>query len=155
MIARAQSTDVRWRMLSQTAEYALRAVLHLAARPSDEPVGAADVAAQLEIPERYLARVLKSLAEAGILTSTRGAHGGFTLARHPGEIRLGAVIAPFDAVGEKPQCLLRDQVCNAGRPCIAHHRWQGAARQIRDFFQETTVAELIAEAPAFTGHSTD
>jgi len=150
MIAHEHAGAAGWRMLSQTGEYALRAVLHLAERPNNDPVGASDVAAQLELPERYLARVLKALAEAGVLTSTRGAHGGFALAADPADIRLAAVVAPFDAVGERPQCLLSNRVCGEGRTCIAHSRWHRAARQVRDFFQETTVAELIADDPAFS-----
>jgi Rrf2 family protein len=131
-------------MLSQTAEYALRAVLHLAAHPAG-PVGATEVAASLDVPERYLAQVLNSLARAGVLLSSRGARGGYQLARPPSELKLAAVVAPFDAIGEPPQCLLRDQRCGVGEPCIAHDRWHQVAGGVRHFFQQTSVADLIGQ----------
>ena len=133
-------------MLSQTAEYALRAVLHLAARGGDAAVGAGEIAAQLNVPERYLARVLNALAHEGVLTSTRGAQGGFRLARAAHELTLAAIVAPFDAVGESPQCLLRDRRCGVGEPCIVHEHWHEVAGNVRTFFQQTRIADLI-EAP--------
>jgi Rrf2 family protein len=137
----------KWRMLSQTAEYALRAVLYLAARGSQRAVGAGEVAGELHVPERYLARVLNTLARAGVLTSARGAQGGYQLAQCAAELSLGAVVAPFDAVGAPPQCLLRDQRCCGADACIAHERWHDVAGNVRSFFQQTTIADLLAERP--------
>lgn len=146
MRPRMPSPDPKWRMLSQTAEYALRAVLHLAARSADGAVGAGELAARLDVPERYLARVLNALAHEGVLTSTRGAQGGYRLARDAYELTLAAVVAPFDAVGEAPQCLLRDRRCGDGEPCIAHEHWHDVAGGVRTFFQQTSIADLIEGA---------
>lgn len=142
-----------WRMLSQTAEYALRAVLHLAEHSADEVVGAAEIANRLDVPERYLARVLNALARSGVMTSSRGPQGGFRLAIHPSELRLATVVAPFDAVADPPQCLLRDQRCGVGEPCIAHDRWHDIAGNVRLFFQQTTVADLIGQNDPEAGRS--
>ena len=141
------TAESRWRLLSQTAEYALRAVLHLASYPTDQPVGTAEIAAQLDVPERYLARVLNALTRARVLHSTRGAQGGYTLAVSRFDLKLAEVVAPFDAVGEPPQCLLRDQRCGVGEPCIAHNRWHDIAGNVRLFFQQTTVGDLITADP--------
>lgn len=146
MNPRVHVPEAKWRMLSQTAEYALRAVLYLASS-AERAVGAADIASRLSVPERYLARVLNALAHAGVLVSTRGAQGGFRLARPAVELTLAEVVAPFDAVGEAPQCLLRDQRCGDGEPCIAHAHWHDVAGNVRQFFQETTIGDLIAGAP--------
>lgn len=150
MHAHETAADTKWRMISQTAEYALRVVLHVAARRTQEPTSAAEAAATLGVPERYLARVLNTLSHEGVLTSTRGAQGGFRLAIDPGELTLAAVVGAFDAVGEPPQCLLRTQRCGAGEPCIAHQHWHDVAASVRQFFQETTIADLIGPA-ATTG----
>lgn len=136
--------DPRWRMISQTAEYALRAVLHLAGQPAGAATSAIHVAADIDVPERYLSRVLNALAHAGVLRSTRGAHGGFRLARPAAALTLADVVAPFDAVGDPPQCLLRDQPCGTGEPCLAHEEWHGVASAVRSFFQRTTVASVLA-----------
>ena len=68
-------------ILSQTAEYALRAVLAIAREADGKAVGAARIAAELGIPANYLSKTLHQLARAGILESARGKLGGFRLAR--------------------------------------------------------------------------
>jgi Rrf2 family protein len=138
--------DPRWRMISQTAEYALRVVLHLSAQPAGRQTSVIEAASAVDVPERYLARVMNALAHAGVLVSTRGAQGGFRLAHAPGELTLAAVVAPFDAVGDAPQCLLRDQVCTESDSCIAHHHWRDVASGVRTFFQTTTIADLVEPA---------
>jgi Rrf2 family protein len=141
----------RWRMISQTAEYALRAVLHLALRPAGEATSAAGAAVELGVPERYLARVLNTLAREGVLVSTRGAQGGFRLAVTPSLLTLAAVVAPFDAVGEPHRCLLREARCGDGEPCLAHAQWHRVAGGVRTFFRTTTIADLIADRDAPVG----
>jgi Rrf2 family protein len=143
MAVQENAAGRKWRMISQTAEYALRVVLHLAAQPADEPTSAAEAAAALGVSERYLARVLNALAHGGVLVSARGAQGGFQLAVPAEELALAAVVAPFDAVGEPPQCLLREQKCGVGEPCLAHRHWHDVATGVRQFFQRTTIADLI------------
>jgi Rrf2 family protein len=130
-------------MISRTAEYALRAVLYLGGLPGGATASAADAATATAVPERYLARVLNTLAHARLLRSTRGAHGGFRLAREPGTLTLAEVIAPFDAVGELPRCLLRDQPCGVGHPCLAHSDWHDVAQGVHGFFRRTTIADLL------------
>ncbi len=146
--------DARWRMISQTAEYALRAVLHLAVQPGGVATSATHMASAIDVPERYLSRVLNALAHAGVLRSTRGAHGGFRLARPASVLTLADVVAPFDAVGDPPQCLLREQPCGTGEPCLAHAEWHGVATAVRSFFQRTTVASVLASpGQAFAAHT--
>jgi Rrf2 family transcriptional regulator, iron-sulfur cluster assembly transcription factor len=145
MNARITAAPAPWRMISRTAEYALRVVLYLAARPDGERVGAARAAADLNIPERYLARVMNALARDGVLVSARGAQGGFNLAVPPASLTLGTVVASFDAAGQAPQCLLREQQCGTGEPCLAHEQWHRVAGDVRRFFLTTTIADLLAD----------
>lgn len=130
-------------MISRTAEYALRAVLYLGALPPGTTASAADVAAATGVPERYLARVLNTLAHVGLLRSTRGARGGFQLACASDALTLADTVAPFNAFGDVPRCLLRDQPCNADDPCLAHAQWHGVASGVHGFFRRTTVADLL------------
>lgn len=131
-------------MLSHTAQYALRGVLHIAAGPAEGATRAAETAAALDVPEKYLAQVLNTLAHAGVLRSRRGPKGGFRLARAAADLSLAQIVAPFDAVGNAPRCLIREQPCGSGEPCIAHEEWHAVAESVRGFFQHTTVADLLA-----------
>lgn len=129
-------------MLSQTAEYALRAVLHLAREGSEGPVRVDDIARALDVPRNYLSKILHVLARSGLLTSTRGPHGGFELASAPSELTLADVVEEFDALEEHRACLLSSNPCDERSPCPAHRRWTEVSETILDFFRNTTVSEL-------------
>ncbi len=129
-------------MLSGTAEYALRAIVYLAQHP-EGPVRAGDLAAAASVPQNYLSKVLHELARQGVLTSSRGKHGGFRLAIDPERLTLQRVVAPFDEVTQRKRCVLGRPECSDRRPCPAHHRWKSVAEEINRFFRETTVADLL------------
>jgi len=131
-------------MLSQTAEYALRAVLYLGEHAG--PVRVGDMAEALQIPRNYLSKILHLLARAGVLASARGKTGGFQLAVPADRLRLHHIIAPFDRIEERPRCLLGRPRCNDRTACAAHTRWKEVAETLASFFRETTVAELLRGA---------
>jgi Rrf2 family protein len=135
-------------MLSQTAEYALRAVLTIAQQPKGAPVGANRLAAVLAIPQNYLSKTLHQLARAGVLDSTRGKLGGFRLARPADRISLLDVVTPFDDVTGRRTCLMGRPVCSDQNSCAAHARWKDVAERTAQFFSETTVADLLHPPPA-------
>ena len=132
-------------MISQTAEYALRAVLYLARHQNGDPVSVETIADDLSMPRNYLSKTLHLLAKRGILTSARGPRGGFELAIPSERLSLSEIIQPFDDLEGRGQCLLGRPECNDQTPCAAHHRWKSLARLVSAFFRETTVHDLIAE----------
>lgn len=129
-------------ILSQTAQYALRAVVHLSEHPDRGPLRVDDIAHALHVPRNYLSKTLHALARAGVLDSTRGPSGGFELARPASHILLTEVLEPFGAVPDQHTCLLGHQVCNDRKPCQAHEQWKGASAAMKAFFDRTTVADL-------------
>ena len=143
--------DAGWGMVSRTAAYAVQAVVFIASRAGARPVAVVEIAHALTVPEKYLARVMNTLARRSTLTSTRGARGGFQLARSADDLTLAEIVAPFDPIGEPPQCLLRNVRCGVGGQCSAHNAWYGVADTVRKFFQVTTVADLIRDVRVETG----
>jgi Rrf2 family protein len=135
-------------VLSRTAGYALHATVAIAERSIDgKQTRAAELAEELEIPANYLAKILQSLARAGILISVRGRSGGFRLARPPEAIRLMEVVSEFDALGRERQCLLGRGTCSDAGGCPAHREWQEVSAPAFRFFETRTVADLVAEHP--------
>jgi Rrf2 family protein len=134
-------------VLSQTAEYALRAVLYIATQPSDQFVRVPRLAAATGVPRNYLSKTLHQLTHAGVLCSARGPAGGFRLAGPAADITLQRVVAPFTGTDTR-RCLLHDRACGSATACEAHARWEPVAREVRRFFGATTVADLVAGAPA-------
>ncbi|MGE0554642.1 MAG: Rrf2 family transcriptional regulator [Gemmatimonadales bacterium] len=129
-------------VLSQTAEYALRTVLHLAARRDRTPVSVDQLAGALDMPRNYLSKTLSTLVHQGILSSVRGKRGGFALAVRPERLVLDDVVGLFDQVA-RPHCLLGNGACSDRSPCVAHEAWRGVADSMREFFRKTTVADIL------------
>ncbi len=139
-------------MISQTAEYALRAVLYLAQHQNGDPVPVETIAEDLALPRNYLSKTLHLLAKRGILSSVRGPRGGFELAVPGDALSLLEVVELFDDMERRGQCLLGRRECSDQTPCAAHHRWTELAGRVSAFFRETTVDDLIAEIDADGGH---
>ncbi len=90
-------------MISQTAEYALRAAVCLGV-DAHRSLTTLELAALGHIPSGYLAKVMQSLSRAGLVHSQRGVHGGFTLARPPHELTLLEVINAVDPIARVRPC---------------------------------------------------
>ena len=129
-------------ILSQTAVYALKAVMYLAETERGMPIRVDEMAKQLDVPRNYLSKILHALARAGLLGSTRGPKGGFQLVAKPEELYLSEIVGHFDEVGSGPGCLLGREQCSDETPCAAHLRWKGVSLAVKGFFGETTVADL-------------
>lgn len=130
-------------MISQTAEYALRAVLHLAQLGDARPIRVNEMADALRIPRNYLSKILHQLTRHRVLVSLRGKAGGFRLASPPDALALSAIITPFDRVDERRRCLLGRPQCSDRTACAAHTRWKEVADTVAEFFRDTTVADLL------------
>jgi Rrf2 family protein len=132
-------------VISQTGEYALRAVLYLAQQQNGDPVPVDTIAEDLSMPRNYLSKTLHLLAKRGILASARGPRGGFELAVPRDQLSLFEIVELFDDLEGRGKCLLGRPECSDQTPCAAHHRWKDLAQRVSTFFRETTVDDLIAE----------
>ena len=130
-------------MISQTLEYALRAVVYLA-DGGEEPRTTQQIAAATRVPPAYLSKVMQGLSRGKLVHSQRGLHGGFTLAREPKDITIwdvAEVIEPIERIRECPLGLASHRL----RLCPLHKRLDDAIALIERAFRETTVAEVLAE----------
>lgn len=126
-----------------TATHALRALAHLAAAPGDDAVLGRDLAREVGVPADYLAKVLATLARAGVLTATRGSRGGYRLARPAREIPLVEIVEPFEGQRVRPGCLLRPgEPCRDERTCSAHAEWATVKDAYLGFLESTTLADI-------------
>jgi Rrf2 family protein len=121
--------------LSQTAEYALRALARIAAQREGKPLLARDLSVETRIPQQYLSKILRRLVLAGILASRKGRGGGFTLARPPGRIILRDVLTAIDAYPQRGRCAFGLHACSEKHPCGLHAGW---CRLSGDFHQWAT-----------------
>ena len=133
-------------MLSSTSDYALRAILMLAQSEPGRPMRSDEIARATGSPANYLAKTLNALAKAGIVTSARGPHGGFTLALAADELTLARIVDCFDEPRPTTQCLLGTHPCDGRHSCVAHQRWTAVQQARRAALADTTVADLVTAA---------
>lgn len=128
-------------MLTKTAEYALRAVIHLAQRHDDWPIPGNQIAEHAGIPAKYLSKVLGDLVRVGVLTSSRGKNGGFGMVRSPKRMRLIDVLGPFEQF-EIRRCPFGNSECSDKKPCLAHAQWKKVVATEREFFRKTSIYDV-------------
>jgi Rrf2 family protein len=129
-------------LLSQTAEYALRATSWMAVNAPDEPVRAKDLSLATGIPEHYLAKILRRLVLGGVLESRKGQGGGFAFTRSLAQIRFRDVLAAVDVAPTPDRCAFGWGTCDAQRPCPLHPVWTRMADEFATWASSTTLAEV-------------
>ena len=137
-------------MLSKTGLHAVRAMVALAKLPDGSYGGAARIAQEIGAPQNYLGKLLKALAEEGLVESQKGLGGGFRLARNPQEISLLDVIEPIEHISRWSGCILGRPECSDGDPCAIHNRWKAVRDAYLRMLQRTTIAELVAKGELAT-----
>ena len=130
-------------MLSDTVEYALRAVVLLASEP-DQPMTTAVIAERTQVPAAYLAKILQGLTREGVVRSQRGVGGGITLVKSPGELSILEVVNAVEPLQRIRTCPLKLK-SHGVKLCPLHRRLDNALAAMEKAFGSTTLAEVIAE----------
>jgi Rrf2 family transcriptional regulator, iron-sulfur cluster assembly transcription factor len=128
-------------VLPQTVEYGLRAMVHIAAQPGDVGVRAVDIADAASIPRHYVAKLLRRLVVAGLLTSRRGKGGGFALSRPAVEIRFVDVMRALDFGVTPDRCAFGYPQCKDDQPCPLHGAWSQLQASFVEWGERTTLAD--------------
>ena len=147
MSANMDFNILRSTMFSVTSQYALRALAQLARCQNQQAMLGKDLATAAEIPPNYLAKILLSLKNAGLLGTARGSRGGYWLVRPPESIKLIEIVQLFDQMQTPQPCVIgeRDQ-CSDENPCLAHERWRKIRNDYMSFLEDTTIADLANNA---------
>ena len=130
-------------MISNTSEYALRALVALATQVEGTTIQARQLADMTKVPPSYLYKILTSLRRAGILSGSRGMRGGYGLARKPADVTLIEVVSLFEVVRPNDSCLLGEfDRCDEDSPCSAHRDWKHVQQTYNEFLRSKTIADL-------------
>ena len=130
--------------ITRQADYAVRAVLHLTRLGRDKMAATSAVAAGQRIPPSFLAKIISQLSVAGVLHTARGAHGGVTLARDPGDISLLEVVEAIDGPIQINECVQGNGVCSFEQDCPVRVVWCDAQAELVQRLRSTNFANLIA-----------
>ena len=133
--------------LSTKGRYGLRALIDLAQYGEQEAVSIQSISARQQISDSYLEQLVRKLKKAGLVTSVRGAQGGYRLARPAEEISVGDVLraleGSIEAVscqeGENPSCVGKDL-------CVAGYVWQKVNKSIQETVDSIMISQLVEES---------
>src|SRR5262249_38721558 len=127
---------------SRSAEYAIRAFVHLAQVQEGKYAMVKNIAEQEDIPAHFLAKILQQLARKGLLRSSKGPTGGFALRVEPSEIRLLDIVEALDGLAPYQQCASGLAECSDEMPCSMHDSWIALRSRIMDYLGNNTIADL-------------
>lgn len=129
---------------SRSCEYAIQAALYLAVRhgTGDEVVSLQEIAESQKIPSHFLSKILQKLVRHGLLTSSKGPHGGFRLVNRPEDIRLLDIVSIIDGLEIFDRCGIGLRACSDDNPCPIHHDYKVIKNRIRQVLTLKTLAEL-------------
>jgi Rrf2 family protein len=132
--------------ISAKGEYALKAMLDLSMRESSGLVSIQEIAARQSIPQRYLEQVLLQLKRASLLTSKRGAAGGYHLTRSPGEITVGEVLRAVEGEVAPFEAARRPRRGAADHGSDLTELWDDLSRAVSEVIDRKTFGDLAARA---------
>jgi FeS assembly SUF system regulator len=127
-------------ILSKLADYGVIIASHLAVHP-DRQIPAGVLAEETRLPRATVAKILKALAHAGIVSGARGATGGYRLARPAAAISIAAVVAAIDGAIGITQCSIHEPSCERTGFCPTRPHW----RRINDAVGAALAAVSLAE----------
>ena len=128
-------------------------MVQLARRFGTGPASLAEIAAEEDLPRAYLEQLVMSLRDAALVTSTRGAHGGYELAREPRSVRMGEVlralegpIAPMFCASDDPEHAI---VCDRSARCTVNVLWVRVRDAVTGALDGMTLADLVPPKTGF------
>ena len=136
--------------LTTKGRYGLRAVIDLAKYAKNEPVSLSDVAERQGISISYLEQLMAKLKKAGIVQSTRGAQGGYSLAKNPETISVGEILRALEGSLSPVDCSAVDgegeTECSASNFCVTKYVWKRINDSINDTVNNIFLSELLTES---------
>ena len=133
-------------MFSKACEYAIRAVLYLSLKSTDDTkLGIKEIAAEIDSPEPFTAKILQTLAREEIISSIKGPNGGFYINSKTKPISLSEIVKAIDGDSVLHSCPLGLKECSEKFPCPIHNEIKAYKDQLLKIMNEKTVQQLAKE----------
>ena len=130
--------------LTKEADYAIRAMIHIACIPEESIALSRDIVRVHNIPSSFAAKILRRLVKAGLLVATRGTNGGFALARPAGAITLLHVVEAIEGPLRVTDCTTEPCGCGYAGECAAQPVWQSIQSKIAELLDDATLETLVS-----------
>lgn len=129
--------------LTTRGRYAVTALLDLALQPTEQTITLAEIATRQTISVAYLEQLFAKLKRHGLVSSVRGANGGYHLARQADQITILEVIEAVNETVDATRCDHKGN-CQNGAMCLTHDLWHELSTHIANYLEKITLADLVA-----------
>ena len=129
--------------LNTTSQYAIRIMTHIVQNNDIKLFKAKNISEVLDIPYKYMTKIMTQLSQANIILSTRGRDGGYTLAKDPSMIKMIDLLEAVKECLHGKDCVLGVGLCQESTKCALHDNWKVPKKSILSMFKNTTLADLI------------
>ncbi len=131
--------------ISRKTEYAIRGMIHLARQPGERSLMLREIGEATKTSPVFLAKIFQSLNAAGLVASSRGAAGGFRLARKPERISLKEILEAIEGPVQVNECVVDNSSCGFSRKCSAHAAWRKVREVLDSALDDITLGEIARE----------
>ena len=131
--------------ITRQADYALRAMLYLSRLDANIRAATSQIADEQQIPPSFLAKIISQLSIAGLISTSRGARGGVSLARPAEEITLLDVVEAIDGPISLNVCSHSAGACPFGEDCPIQPIWSDAQKELVNRLKSTTFGQLVSK----------
>ena len=129
--------------LSTKGRYGSRLMLDLALHYNNGPVLLKNIAKRQEISEKYLGQLVRPLIAAGLVKSTRGAHGGYHLAKSPKSITLKDIIQTMEGSMAIVECIDAPKECSRMKACLTREIWKEITDKVTEILENITLEDMV------------
>jgi Rrf2 family protein len=129
--------------LNTTSQYAIRIMGVIS--ELDKKCTSKELSQKLHIPYKYLTKIMNELVKAGLILSTRGREGGYTLAKDTSEIRILDILNAVHENIENDDCILGIGVCCENGQCALHDSWMERKQSLINMFKDQTVENFYSK----------
>lgn len=131
-------------ILSTKGRYGLKAAFELSLMYGEGPISLKKISEKYNISENYLEQLFSKLKKNGFITTTRGAQGGYSLAKSPDEITVGMILRALEGEITASECVNKD-VCDRESTCATRVIWEKIEKSINNVIDNITLADMISE----------
>ncbi len=132
-------------IFSRQCEYALQAILYLALKPQGEKTSIKELTDHLGLPYHFAAKIFQALSRKGLLVSTKGSRGGFSLGKPAEEITFYHIVEAVDGVAFLNGCILGFAECSSEHPCPLHEKWATMREEFRIMLISKSILQLAGD----------
>jgi len=134
-------------ILSKSFGYALRGILYVAKlKDENRKIQIEEIAGNLSVPKHFLGKIMQQIVKEGLLKSTKGPYGGFSLANDTLNTPLIKLVEITDGMEQFKVCVLKLKYCDGTNPCPLHYEMDQIRGKFLSVFNETTIGDLVKDS---------